>query len=127
MYRYCVGRLKMSEDVARKRIQAARAARQFPAIFAAVADGRLHLTAVVKLAPHFTPESAAELLAAAANKTRGEIECLLAERFPRPDAPALVRPIESAGAVGACVFEQRVPEPVPSCERGVSRLRRDRE
>src|SRR5437762_10825895 len=52
MYRYCVGRLKMSEDVARKRIQAARAARQFPAIFAAVADGRLHLTAVVKLALH---------------------------------------------------------------------------
>ena len=63
----------------------------------------------------------AELLAAAANKTRGEIECLLAERFPRPDAPALVRPIASpARAVGACVFEQRVPEPVPSCERGLA-------
>src|SRR5262245_19543697 len=39
--------LHMSEDAAFKRITAARAARKFPAIFAAVADGRLHLSAVV--------------------------------------------------------------------------------
>jgi hypothetical protein len=50
MYAYCVGELRLSEDAAFKRIQAARVARQFPAIFAAVADGRLHRTGVLQLA-----------------------------------------------------------------------------
>ena len=96
MSRYCVGRLRMPEEVAYKRLQAARAARQFPAIFAAVADGRLHFTAVVKLKPYLTPETADGLLAAAANKTIEEIERLLAERFPQPDVPTFVRPVMPA-------------------------------
>jgi len=36
----CVDALHLSEDAAYKRIQAARAARQYPQSFAAVADGR---------------------------------------------------------------------------------------
>jgi hypothetical protein len=40
MIAYCVQELRLSEEAARKRIHAARAARQFPAIFDAVADGR---------------------------------------------------------------------------------------
>ena len=79
MFAYCVQVLHMSEDTAFKRIRAARTARQFPAIFEAVADGRLHLTAVVFLAPHLTSENADELLAAATHKTKAEIEWLLAE------------------------------------------------
>ena len=58
MYMYCLKELHFSEDAAFKRIQVARTARQFPAIFTAVADGRLHLSAVVLLAPHLTPETA---------------------------------------------------------------------
>ena len=58
LYTYCVGELHLSEEVAFKRIHAARAARRFPAIFAAVAEGRLHLSAVVLLAPHLTRENA---------------------------------------------------------------------
>ena len=52
MLSYCVHELGLSEDSALKRIQAARTARQFPAIFDAVAEGRLHLSAVGLLAPH---------------------------------------------------------------------------
>ena len=54
MYAWCVGELGLSEDAAKKRIHAARAARRFPAIFVAVAEGRLHLSTVVLLAapPH---------------------------------------------------------------------------
>jgi hypothetical protein len=81
----------MSEDVASKRIQAARLARRFPALFAMLADGRLHLSAVVLLAPHLTPATADQLLAAAAHQTRAELEVLLAARFPRPDLPASLR------------------------------------
>ena len=36
MHAYCVEELRLSEDAAYKRIQAARAARQFPALFAAL-------------------------------------------------------------------------------------------
>ena len=43
MHAYCVDELRLSEDAAYKRIQAARAARQFPAIFTALAEaGRIH-------------------------------------------------------------------------------------
>ena len=41
MFAYCVGELRLCEQAAFKRIRAARTARQFPAIFEAVAEGRL--------------------------------------------------------------------------------------
>ncbi len=93
MHAWCVGELHLSEDAASKRIHAARAASQFPVIFPALADGRLHLSAVVLLAPHLTEETAEELLAAAAHRTKAEIEVLLAQRFPRPDLPSRLQPI----------------------------------
>ena len=87
MFAYCLGALRMSEDAAGKRIHAARAARRFPILFHAVADGRLHLTAVAILAPHLSVESVHEWVASTAHKTRAQIQILLAERFPRPDLP----------------------------------------
>ena len=56
MRAYCIHELHLSEDAAFKRIRAARAALRFPAIFVALAEGRLHLSAVVELAPCLTPE-----------------------------------------------------------------------
>ena len=93
MFLYCVQELHLSEDAASKRIQAARVAPRFPAVFDAVAEGRLHLSAVVLLAPYLNPETADELLAAAALKTKSEVERLLAERFPRPGVLAWVEAI----------------------------------
>ncbi len=95
MYAYCVHELHLSEDAAYKRIRAARTARQFPMIFEAVADGRLHLGAVVMLTPYMTMESAEGLLAAATHKTKAEVEQLLAQRFPRTELPARVEAIDS--------------------------------
>jgi hypothetical protein len=123
LFAYCVGELRMSEDTAYKRIRAARTARQFPAIFGAMAEGRLHLAGIVLLAPYLTPENANGLLAAATHRTKAEIERLLAERFPRPDLPEQVRqlapgPVESRG-LGEF---QLVPEPVESREPGELRL-----
>jgi len=62
MYAYCVQKFGLSEDSALKRIRAARAARRFPELFAAIADGLLNLNAVVLLAPHLTDESRRELI-----------------------------------------------------------------
>ncbi len=98
MFAYCVGELRLCEQAAFKRIRAARTARQFPAIFPALAAGRLHLSAVVLLTPYLTPENADELLAAAAHHNKSEIELLLAQRFPRPEVPARVQAIPVAAS-----------------------------
>ena len=78
MHAYCVGELRLSEDAASKRIQAARAARQFPLLFDALAEGRLHLAAVCLLAPHLTAENAERLVEAATHRRKAEIEEMLA-------------------------------------------------
>src|SRR6059036_789283 len=96
MYSYCVHQLRLSEDAAYKRIQAARLARRFPLIFEALADGRLHLSAVCLLAPYLAPENADELLKAAAYQTKSRLEELLAARFPRSEMLALVQPLPAS-------------------------------
>ena len=115
MFEYCVRELKLSEAAAFKRLRAARRARRFPAIFDAVADGRLHLSAVVMLAPHLTRANARELLISAVYKTRAELEKLLAERFPRPDLPTRVLPF---GPAAKCA--EVAPGPVADVSASVS-------
>src|SRR6266436_6063033 len=109
MYAYCVHELHLSEDAAYRRITAARLAREFPAILDEIADGRLHLSGVGLLAPHLTAGTAAGLLAAAAHKTKSEIEALIAGRFPRTEELGLMQALAASGS-------QLVPERVKSCE-----------
>ncbi len=92
LHAYCVGELRMSEDSACRRIRAARAARDFPVLLAALVDGRLHLSALVLLAPKLTAANVDELVAAASGRSRAGIETLLAERFPQADVPTRVEP-----------------------------------
>jgi 5-methylcytosine-specific restriction endonuclease McrA len=99
MHAYCVDELHLSEDAAYKRIQAARSARQFPALFAAVAEGRLNLTAVCLLAPHLTGENTEGLLAASVNLRNTGIREMLARRFPG-DRESFAAPISSPGPPG---------------------------
>src|SRR6266850_5674362 len=100
MHAYCVHELRLSEDAAYKRIQAARAARRFPQIFEAVAEGRLHLTGVGLLAPYLTPENATDLLALATHRTKAEIEVLIAERFPRSEVLGLMPALPGSSVRG---------------------------
>ena len=93
MYRYCIGKLHMSQQTAYKRIRVARAAHEFPAIFVAVEQGKVHLSGIVMLASHFTAANVDALLAAATHKTEPEIERLLAGWFPRPDVPVKIEAI----------------------------------
>ncbi len=110
MHAYCVGELCLSEDAASKRIQAARAARQFPALLVALAEGRLHLTAVCLLAPHLTPENVEGLVEAATHRRKAEIEELLGRLFPRLVLPAMVHDFTST----VHAFPAMVPEHAPA-------------
>src|SRR5262245_8127955 len=101
MYAFCVGKLRMSEDDAFRRIRAARAALRFPVIFGAIADGRLHVTGVFLLSKHLkglTEDKARELLTVAMGKSKSRIEKLIAERFPKPDMPTMVVAIPTRSA-----------------------------
>ena len=109
MYRYCLDELHMSEDEAARRIRAARTARDFPIIFEMVADGRLHMTAVLLLAPVLDSSNAAGLLTAAANKTKAEIERLLAESFPKQDVETSLKPVPVASVVENAASERPSP------------------
>lgn len=93
LYTYCVYELRLSEDEAQRRSKAARTAREFPAVFAMLAEGAIHLTGLLLLAPYLTRENHAELLARARFRTKREIEHLVAEIAPRPDVPGRVEPL----------------------------------
>ena len=111
MFSYCVHELGLSEETAFKRIRAARTARQFPAIFEAVADGLLHLSSVVVLASYLTPENADDLLEAASSQSKAGLEQLLAERFPRPDLPTRIEVLSPplVAQLSPGTFEKETP------------------
>ena len=91
MFVYSTERLHLSEAEAYLRIAAARAARAHPVLLDMLADGRLHLTAVARLAPHLTAENRESVLARAVHRTKRQIDDLVAELQPRPDVPPMVR------------------------------------
>ncbi len=94
MFVYATRVLRLSEDAAFKRIRAARIARRFPQILDAIAEGRVHLTAVVMLAPHLDEDNVEEILAAATHRTRFELEELVARLAPKPDLPTSLVPVD---------------------------------
>jgi hypothetical protein len=118
MFAYCTERLHLSEAEAYLRIAAARASREHPALLTMLADGRLHLTAIAKLAPHLTSENRESLLERATHKTKREIEELVAAVTPRPDVPDLVRRLperrRTAPATAAFAPELRLDAVVSS-------------
>jgi 5-methylcytosine-specific restriction endonuclease McrA len=115
MFAYCVEELRFSEDAAYKRIRAARAGRKLPVLFTALADGRLHLTAISHLAPHFTLENVDELIEAATHRSKADIEELIAVRFGVPGSPASLRPmIRAVAAAPSVPNPQLLTAPVDS-------------
>src|SRR5262249_33636409 len=122
MLSFCVEGLKLSDDVAKKLIHVARAALRCPAVFHALADGRVHLAGLRILAPHLTPENVDDLLTGATHKTRTEIEEMIAARFPRELIAASVRligdSVASRGDEGAPGHPRGLEMTVPAASEG---------
>ena len=91
LFTYCTQALRLSEDAACSRIEAARACRRFPLILELLGSGELNLTAVRLLGRHLTSENHQTILAKAGRRSRQQIEALVAELAPRPDVPTSVR------------------------------------
>jgi len=99
MFVYCTDVLHLSEAEAYLRIAAARASREHPMLLVMLADGRLHLSAIAKLAPHLTRDNREALLARAAHRSKRQVEDLVAELVPRLDAPAVMRKLPQPAQV----------------------------
>ncbi|MEO8184203.1 MAG: HNH endonuclease [Deltaproteobacteria bacterium] len=113
MFTYCVVRLGMSEDEACRRIELARLARRFPALFAEIASGQMTLSVALVLKPVLSPSNHLELLGAARGKCVRQVRELVAERFPKPDAPSSIRKLPERRLMQAPEREE-AGSPVPS-------------
>jgi hypothetical protein len=121
LFNYCTQALRLSEDAACNRIEAARACRRFPLILDLLASGSLTLTSVRLLGPHLTADNHESVLARARHKTRREIEALVAELAPRRDLPSTVRKVPCRSHAAALLAPAGpCPGPWPELARGLS-------
>jgi len=118
MFAYCTELLHLSEAEAYLRITVARAARAHPKVLEMLADGRLHLSGVERLAPHLTVGNGDAILSHAAHKTKRQIEELIATMAPKPDVRGLIRRLPGTTAElrsdgAAAARTAAVPHPAP--------------
>src|SRR6188768_3897228 len=118
LFEYCVEKLGLCESTAGRHIAAARVCRNHPEVFALVASGALHASALSLLRKHLSPENAAELFELCAHRSARKVEELLAARFPRPDVRDLVRRLPAqagltldVGRASECASEAPPREP----------------
>ena len=91
LFSYSTQVLHMSEYEALLRMRVARASRKYPVLLEMLADGRLHLSGIDKLAPILTEDNCETVLARAVHLSKRQIEELVAELSPRPDVPPSIR------------------------------------
>ena len=120
LFAYCLQVLRLSESATCKRIDVARAARQYPVILDRLSEGSLSLTTARLVAPHLTGENHQELLVAASGLRTRAVEELVARRFPRPDIAALVRKLPAREAARCLGRNRRL------LDRRARRRRRER-
>jgi 5-methylcytosine-specific restriction endonuclease McrA len=117
MFAYCTRALRFSEAEAYLRITVARAAREHSSLLRALADGRLHLSAAARLAPHLTPDNVNSLVERAAGRSKREVMELVAELVPRPDAPSAIRALPVSPVASGKPHERRAESGIASSGR----------
>jgi 5-methylcytosine-specific restriction endonuclease McrA len=117
MFAYCTEALHLSEAEAYRRITVARASRKHALLLPMLRDGRLHLSGIALLAPLLTPENREALIERATHRSKREIEKLVAELQPRPDAPSVMRKLpEPRKAPLSGASQERAPGPGAALE-----------
>src|SRR6187397_1806956 len=121
LFEYCVEKLGLCESTSGRHIAAARVCRNHPEVFALVASGALHASALSLLRKHLTPDNAGELFELCAHRSARKVEELLAARFPRPDVRDVARrltrfaiPEGVPGQAGLTLDVERAPETMPT-------------
>ncbi len=121
LFTYCTQVLHLSEHAAYGRIEAARVLRRFPVLLERLENGSVNLTTVGLLASHLTVENHRELLDMARDKSRRQVEELLARLRPQPAISASVRRLStrSEAASSSPVQQDAMAGPQPPGDRQV--------
>lgn len=98
MYDYCRNALRMSEGESSLRVKAARVGRRYPLVLERLGSGAVHLSGIKLLGRFFTAENHEQLLDRMRGMTKRQIERLVAELDPKPDAPARLRKLPTKRA-----------------------------
>jgi hypothetical protein len=127
LYTYCIYELRFSEDAAYRRVSAARLVKRFPALYEAIASGELHLTGLLLLGPHLTPENHLGVLGRAKHRTKKELgkgsdaakaiawNCIICRHSP--EAAGTSHPISHCGVVLTTRLQPRKTSAATPCSR----------
>lgn len=96
LFAYCTQVLHLSEHAAYGRIEAARMFRRFPVILEILEEGSVNLTTVCLLSAHLTDQNHREVLAEVKNKSKRQVEELVARLHPQPPIPSTIRKLPNA-------------------------------
>jgi 5-methylcytosine-specific restriction endonuclease McrA len=120
LFGYCTQVLHLSEHAAYGRIEAARCVRKFPIVLGLLEEGAVTLTTITLLAPHLTQANHMRVLDLARNKSKRDVECIVAELRPAPDLPPTIRKLPSPELAGATHSARlNVEVPPATTEQGV--------
>lgn len=100
MFDFCTRRLGMSEGAAFRRIDAARLAKRFPMLARAIERGDVNLETLVLVRDHLAEANVYEIVAAVSQKSKREVEEIMARPAPRPDVPSSIRKLPTPSASG---------------------------
>ena len=98
LFTYCVRVLHFSGAAAYRRVEAAHAARRFPAILDMLSTGQINVTTIRLLAPELTPTNHQDLLKKATHHSRLEVEKIVAHLRPQAPVPSTVRQLPTRTA-----------------------------
>ena len=104
LFTYCTQVLRLSESEAYFRIEAARAAREFPVLLDRLREGSITLTTIKLLRPQLRETNANALIDGALHKSKRDVERDLAVLAPKPDVKSVVRRLPEPQAVGASLL-----------------------
>jgi len=115
LWEFCLRVLHLREGAAARRIRAMRVLRRLPDLATPLRDGRICLSTVGLLDPVLTAESAEELVARAAYKTKAEVEELVVSLRPRSAPRDGVRRLaERQEAVPSLLLATTTAAPTPT-------------
>ena len=109
---YCVRKHRLDHYLTCRWISIARLGQRYPAIFPALADGRLSQTTILLLKPYLISHTAPGLIQEALGKSKRQVEKLLAAKFPQPDAPTSIQswmPPDPTNALVPCMPSSASP------------------
>ena len=92
---YCVRKHQLDHYLTCRWIAIARLGYRYPVIFPALADGRLSQTTILMLKPYLISHTALGLIQDAMGRSKRQVEKLLAAKFPQPNVPTLIEPLQA--------------------------------